>query len=493
MAKQVNEREIILAVLMEVTENGMYSHIILRDVLAKYQYLDKKERAFITRVTEGTLEHMIEIDYILNQFSKVKVKKMKPVIRNILRSAVYQLEYMYSVPDHAVCSEAVKLAARKGFSGLKGYVNGVLRSIARGLDDVKYPTEEVAALSIRYSIPEWMVRMWKEAYGDETVKKMAAEFLKEKPLTIRCCQEKITPKELKKRLESEGVRVKTHPYLPYAFTISGFDYLDGLESFQEGLFAVQDVSSMLAGELASPKAGYQIVDVCAAPGGKALHVAEKLWIAEQEKAKRESGQETNPAGQKHLTETEHSDEKETEEQKDGISVQENGRVEARDLTEYKVEMIWDNIGRSGLENITAVCRDATMPDEAWKGKADLVIADLPCSGLGVLGRKPDLKYRIKETDLKDLTKLQRQILSNVQDMVKAGGTLLYSTCTVNPEENIKNVHWFLKEYPEFCLDDIREELCQELRESVEDQGCLQLLPGVHQCDGFFIARMKRKK
>ena len=139
MAKQINEREIILAVLMEVTENGMYSHLILRDVLAKYQYLDKKERAFITRVTEGTLEHMIEIDYILNQFSKVKVKKMKPVIRNILRSAVYQLKYMYSVPDHAVCSEAVKLAVRKGFSGLKGYVNGVLRSIARGLDDVKYP------------------------------------------------------------------------------------------------------------------------------------------------------------------------------------------------------------------------------------------------------------------------------------------------------------------------------------------------------------------
>ena len=211
MAKQINEREIILAVLMEVTENGMYSHIILRDVLAKYQYLDKKERAFITRVTEGTLEHMIEIDYILNQFSKVKVKKMKPVIRNILRSAVYQLKYMYSVPDHAVCSEAVKLAVRKGFSGLKGYVNGVLRSIARGLDDVKYPTEEVAALSVKYSIPEWIIRMWKNTYGEETVKTMAADFLKEKPVTIRCCQEKITPKELKKRLEAEGVRVTAHP------------------------------------------------------------------------------------------------------------------------------------------------------------------------------------------------------------------------------------------------------------------------------------------
>ena len=138
MTKTVNEREIVLGILMETVENGQYSHIVLRDVLAKYQYLSKQERAFITRVSEGTLEHLIEIDYILDQFSKVKVKKMKPVIRNILRSAVYQLKYMDSVPDRAVCSEAVNLAVRKGFSGLRGYVNGVLRSTARGLDDIGY-------------------------------------------------------------------------------------------------------------------------------------------------------------------------------------------------------------------------------------------------------------------------------------------------------------------------------------------------------------------
>ena len=159
MTKSVNEREIVLAVLMEVTEKGAYSHLILRDVLDKYQYLDKRERAFITRVTEGTLEHMIEIDYILDQFSKVKVKKMKPVIRNILRSGVYQLKYMDTVPDHAVCSEAVRLAARKGFSGLRGYVNGVLRNTARNLDQVKYPEEGLAALSVRYSCPEWILNL----------------------------------------------------------------------------------------------------------------------------------------------------------------------------------------------------------------------------------------------------------------------------------------------------------------------------------------------
>lgn len=176
MTKPVNEREIALAVLMEVTENGAYSHIVLREVLEKYQYLEKRERAFITRVTEGTLEHMIEIDYILDQFSKVKVKKMKPVIRNILRSAVYQLKYMDSVPDRAVCSEAVNLAVRKGFSGLKGYVNGVLRSTARGLEQVEYPSRGLKALSIRYSCPEWILELWKKSYSQGSDRDDAARF-----------------------------------------------------------------------------------------------------------------------------------------------------------------------------------------------------------------------------------------------------------------------------------------------------------------------------
>ena len=187
MTKPVNEREIVLAVLLEVTENGQFSHIILRDVLSKYQYLEKRERAFITRVTEGTLEHMIEIDYILDRFSKVKVKKMKPVIRGILRSAVYQLKYMDSVPDRAVCNEAVKLAVRKGFSGLKGYVNGVLRSVARGLDDVQYPGEKMEELSVRYSCPKWILDLWGRTYGTEVIEKMLNDFQQEKPVTIRCC------------------------------------------------------------------------------------------------------------------------------------------------------------------------------------------------------------------------------------------------------------------------------------------------------------------
>lgn len=449
MTKAINEREIVLEVLLEITEHGMYSHIVLRDVLNKYQYLEKKERSFITRVTEGTLEHMMEIDYILDQFSKVKVKKMKPVIRNIMRSAVYQMKYMDSVPVSAACNEAVKLAVRKGFGSLRGFVNGVLRNVARNLDQIAYPTESRQRLSIQYSMPEWILNLWLKAYDSDIVEQMLQAFQRETPLTIRCNLRMVTPKQLKEHLEAEGVTVKVHPYLEYAFHISGFDYLGDLESFQNGEFSVQDISSMLVSELAGPKEGDYVIDVCAAPGGKSLHMAEKL-----------NG---------------------------------SGHVEARDLTEYKVGLIQENIERTGLSNVEAVQQDALIFDETSVGKADIVLADLPCSGLGVLAKKTDLKYKATKEGADSLAKLQREMLKNVQAYVKDEGKLVYSTCTINPAENMDNVHWFLNEYPEFELIDIHGSLCEELQKDVKENGCIQLLPGVHQSDGFFLACMKKRK
>ena len=449
MTKAINEREIVLEVLLEITEHGMYSHIVLRDVLNKYQYLEKKERSFITRVTEGTLEHMMEIDYILDQFSKVKVKKMKPVIRNIMRSAVYQMKYMDSVPVSAACNEAVKLAVRKGFGSLRGFVNGVLRNVARNLDQIEYPTEPLKRLSIQYSMPEWILNLWLKAYDSDIVEQMLQAFQRETPLTIRCNLRMVTPKQLKEHLEAEGVTVQVHPYLEYAFHISGFDYLGDLESFQNGEFSVQDISSMLVSELAAPKEGDSVIDVCAAPGGKSLHMAEKL-----------NG---------------------------------SGHVEARDLTEYKVSLIQENIERTGLSNVEAVQQDALIFDETSVGKADIVLADLPCSGLGVLAKKTDLKYKATKEGADSLAKLQREMLKNVQAYVKDEGKLVYSTCTINPAENMDNVHWFLNQYPEFELIDIHGSLCEELQKDVKENGCIQLLPGVHQSDGFFLACMKKRK
>ena len=434
MASSVNGREIILETLLSITRDGQYSHIALKNVLDTYQYLDKKERAFITRVVDGTLERMIELDYIINQFSKVKVNKMKPVIRTIMRSSVYQLKYMDSVPDSAVCNEAVKLATKKGFVNLKGFVNGVLRNVSRGLSDIKYPSKEenvVEYLSVKYSLPVWIVEQWMKNYDVETIEKMGEEFLKEKPTSIRCNLSRISREDLKEKLEAEGVNVGIPEELPYAMTISSYDFLGKLKSFQSGYFSVQDVSSMQVAHWAAPEKENYIIDVCAAPGGKSIHLAEML--------------------------------------------EGTGKVQARDLTDYKVSLIWDNIYRSGLKNIEAIQWDATKLHEESIEKADIVIADLPCSGLGVLGKKTDLKYKMTEAMQSDLVKLQRDMLSVVNRYVKPGGKLLYSTCTIHKAENEENTAWFLKNHPEFRL--VKEK---------------QMLPGVDGGDGFYIAMLVKE-
>lgn len=448
MTKQISEREIILGILLEITKEGGYSHIVLRNTLEKYQYLDKKERAFITRVVEGTLEHLIEIDYIINQFSKVKVNKMKPVIRTIIRNSVYQIKYMDSVPNSAVCNEAVKLAEKKGFFQLKGFVNGVLRNIDRNVSNIQYPDKKnmIEYMSIKYSMPIWILKEWEKSYDWSTIEKMLQGFLLEKGTTVRCNLHKISKEDLMHKLAEEHVQVKEHPYLPYALEISGYNYLGDLESFREGDFQVQDISSMLVSEIADPKEDDYIIDVCSAPGGKALHMADKLCGT--------------------------------------------GFVEARDLTEYKVNLIEENIGRSGMKNIRAVQQDALVYDEASKEKADIVLADLPCSGLGVLGKKTDIKYKMTRETQKELSDLQRKILSVVQSYVKPQGTLVYSTCTINEEENMENVRWFLEQYSQYHLVSVKDSLCEELKPSVKE-GCLQLLSGVHDSDGFFIAKFRK--
>ena len=435
----VNIRELVLGILLAVTKEEEYSHIALSAVLEKYQYLTKQERGFITRVTEGTLENMLELDYIINQFSKVKVNKMKPVIRCILRMSVYQLKYMDAVPASAACNEAVKLAERKGFRNLKGFVNGVLRNISRNLERIAYPdetTQPMLAYSIRYSIPEWMIEQWSEDYGIDRAKAIAEAFHKESRTVIRTNLTKTTPKELQEALTAEGitaepVKLAEYPEFDYAMYLSDYDYLAAIPQFHQGLFAVQDISSMLVVETAKPKPGDYVIDVCSAPGGKSLHAAEMM--------------------------------------------QNEGMVEARDLTEYKVKLIEENIDRCGMTNIRARQMDARVLDEASVKKADLVIADLPCSGLGVLRRKPDIRYRMTKEQEKSLVTLQREILSVVCEYVKPGGILMYSTCTIDKMENEENAAWFLKNHSDF-----------------EQRMERQIFPDEGEGDGFYIAKFIRK-
>lgn len=410
--------------LLAIDRDGQYSHLVLRDVLDKYQYLSKQERAFLTRLTEGTIERMLTLDYVIDQFSKTKVKKMKPLIRELMRLSVYQIMYMDGVPDAAVCNEAVKLARKRGFSGLSGFVNGVLRSVARGWKDVTFQNE-----SVRYSVPEWIIDGWNADYGRDVTEKMLEAFMQPAKITVRTNTQKCTPEELKDRLSQEGVTVEAIEGISYAFALSGFDYLAGLGSFQDGWFYVQDISSMTVAHAADPKKGDYIIDVCAAPGGKSSHLAELL---------------------------------------DG-----SGMVEARDLTEYKVGLIEENILRHDLHNMNAVQQDATLFDEASVEKADILICDLPCSGLGVIGRKSDIRYKMTAEKAHDLAVLQQEMLDTVWKYVKRGGKLIYSTCTIHKEENEDNVAAFLQKHPQFTLVEQR-----------------QIFP-MEGSDGFFVAKMIR--
>lgn len=429
--KEKSERELALAILLEV-EKGEKSHLVLRSVLEKYQYLDKQERAFLTRLTEGTIERTLELDYIINQYSKTKVQKMKPVIRNILRMAVYQITYMDNVPDSAACNEAVKLAGKKGFGTLKGFVNGVLRSIVRSKEQILYPEEACTEkyLSVKYSMPEWIVTMWLKDYGREKTEEILKSFYLSRPTTIRVNENQISKEELIKKLKNEHVNVEEHPFLNSALLISDYDYLGALNSFCEGDFQIQDAASIQVAESADIKPGDYIIDVCAAPGGKALHAAQLL-----------NG---------------------------------TGHVEARDLTEYKVGLIQENIWRMGFDNVEAVQQDATLFDEASEEKADVVIADLPCSGLGVLSKKTDLKYKMTPETEKEVAQLQKEILDVVCRYVKPEGVMIYSTCTICKAENEENTRWFLEKHPEFELEWEK-----------------QIFPA-RETDGFYIAKLVKR-
>lgn len=427
--QSVNTRELALMILLEI-EQGEKSHIVLRQVLEKYQYLSKQERAFLTRLAEGTTERRIELDYIIDQFSKVKTKKMKPVIRNILRSAVYQIKYMDQVPDSAACNEAVELAVKKGFRNLRGFVNGVLRNIARNIEKVTYPEETEKFLSVRWSMPEWIVHMWLKDYGEDKTREILRNFYLERATTIRVNENIISREELMKELEKEEIKAEKHPLLESALLISGYDYLGAIPAFREGKFQVQDASSIMVAEKAGIHEGNYILDVCAAPGGKALHAAQLL-----------NG---------------------------------TGYVEARDLTEAKVALIEENIGRMGFDNVSAVQQDATIFDPEMEEKADIVIADLPCSGLGVLAKKTDLKYKMSPETEEEVAALQRKILDTICSYVKIGGTLMYSTCTISRAENEENAGWFAEKHPEFDLEWEKQIFPSEIT------------------DGFYIAKFIRR-
>lgn len=465
-----NGREIVLEILLAAEKEDGYASSLLKDVLAKYDYLDAKEKAFIKRLAEGTVERQIELDYYLNAYSKVPVRKMKPFIRCLLRMSVYQLLFMDAVPDSAVCNEACKLAVAHKFQNLRGFVNGILRNIARNRKKLPFPDKEKEPglyLSVKYSIPEWIVSLWMEEYGRGVTEKILEGLLEIHPVSIRFTKHALDAgkvDDLLTAFENQGILWQRSPYDASVFLLEKCAGVANLPGFEEGLFTVQDVSSALSVKAAGIKESDFVMDVCAAPGGKSMLAAE------------------------------------------------NAReVLSRDVSEEKASRIEENVSRLGLSNVRIEVHDATDFSEAYEGKADVVLLDVPCSGLGVMGKKRDIKYHVTKEVMKSLETLQRQIVSTCAGYVKPGGTLLYSTCTIHAAENEAMVAYIVRELG-FRPVSIRENLPERLRLDIADvnemrakegrvpsvalseeekNACIQILPGFSAADGFFFAKFQK--
>ncbi len=450
---------------MLTVEEGQFSHAVLNGARAKYAWMTPEDRSFFTRLVHGTLEYLIQADRILNARSSVKVRKMKPVIRNILRMSVYQLLYLDRIPARAVISEAVNLTAARGLHGLKGFVNAVLRRVSAEREEIRKEIAESRDLSFKYSCPEWIVDLFVKQYGQERTEKALEAFLQPQPLWFHRNTYKAEAQAAGDAVQTPAGAVQSQetaelsqaetevngcPWCPDMMELRDGGKLRDPEFLNSGEGWIQDLSSALAVRAAAPAPGMTVIDLCAAPGGKSMAAADLM--------------------------------------------KNEGTVRAFDLTEAKTELIRENAERNGFSCIQAAQNDARIFRDDMDGTADLVIADLPCSGLGVLGRKPDIRRNASPEGIASLAALQKEILRNAVGYVKPGGTLLFSTCTMTFAENDENRAWLLETFPELRPADLSQALPQLKNvpgaETLKE-GYFQILPGTLPCDGFFFSVFRK--
>lgn len=436
----MNSRNIALENIISILEEKKPLHSVLLTSLSGIE--DKREKAFVARLVRGCVERAYSIDGIIDSISSVKVKKQKPVIRNILRSGVYQILFMDSVTDFAACDESVKLAGRRGFRSLQGFVNGILRNICRNKDDILKSVND-GPMSVCYSIPDWIVDVFCSSYGKDRTEKAFKYFLKENGISVRINTSKILPQDFEKRIEEYGA--EKNRYMDNCYRLYDFGSIEDIREFKEGIFTIQDMSSALVGHICDElnKIGSgkvkKALDLCAAPGGKSLYLAD-------------------------------------------IGME----VISCDISEMKLDLIRENIKRCGFDSITLKQNDAAVYNTGFEGKFDLVLCDLPCSGLGIIGKKPDIKYNITPEKVEELSLLQRSILKNAVKYVKPGGYLVYSTCTVTEKENKDNVKYLLSQLKMEALP-IKDYLPSGFGLKKETDNFIQILPGEYESDGFFIS------
>lgn len=436
-------REIAYKVLLDIEKNKNYSNMAINKHFKDVK-MSNQDRGLATEIIYGVIENKYYIDYMIDKLSKVKTNKMEIYVKTLLRMGIYQIMFLNSISDYAAVNETVNLAKKKN-SKVSGFINGILRNVIRQKEEIgKVKTkDDVDYLAIKYSYDKWMIRNWMIHFGKEFTEELL-EANNERPnIYLRTNTLKITRDELIKKLEKQNIKAEKVNVVEEAIKVEHLKDIENNSLYKEGLFTVQDVSSMLVGKVMNPKENSLVLDVCSAPGGKTTHMATLM--------------------------------------------NNTGQVVSRDIYDHKLKLIKAASKRLGLTNVDVEEFDGMKFDRESIGKFDYVLADVPCSGLGIIRRKPEIKYKEKE-EFRQLPPIQKKILENASKYVKVGGTLIYSTCTIQDSENIDVVNEFLQKNKNFELVPIKE-----VNVDLENQekGYMKIYPNVHNMDGFFISKLIR--
>lgn len=443
--EKIQARSIAINILDDIEQNGAYSNISIEKHL-RNKNISNVDRGLIRELVYGVLENKLYLDYGIRSYSKLRLKKIDKSILNVLRISFYQLLYLDKVPNFAVVDEAVNLSKKINFR-TKGFVNALLRNFIRNdfsidLEKIRKNKEEY--LSIKYSHPLWLVQRWIKEFGEEFTKNLLKANNETPNLSVRVNTLKTTKEELIKVLEENDLMVKECKYANDGLILGHVSRLDKLEPFKKGLFQVQDESSMLVASVLDPKPNEKVLDICAAPGGKSTHMAQLM--------------------------------------------KNQGEILARDIYEHKLNLIRENVNRLGIKNINTQIWNATEIDLSKIEYYDKVLVDAPCSGFGIIRRKPELRYNKTDEDIVEISNLQFEILKAASKYVKENGVLVYSTCTIEEMENEQLINRFLKENKDFSIEKINN---QKMSNLVDERGLVKLYPNVIGTDGFFIAKLRK--
>lgn len=443
-------REIALDVLVRVEQQGAYSNLLLNSTLQK-SGLSREDTGLVTELVYGTISRMNTLDYVLSDFVSKGIAKLQPWVRNLLRLSLYQIMYLDRIPSHAAVNEAVNIAKKRGHQGISGMVNGVLRSVLRAgdLPVLRKDLSQEERISIQYSHPLWMVRRWITEYGVDTAESICAANNEAPAVSVRVNTTMISREALLNQMLDQGLQAAASEVSPFGIVVKGGGNLALTSWYRDGYLSVQDESSMLVAEAVAPSPGMRVLDCCAAPGGKTAHMGELM--------------------------------------------KDEGYIYANDLHSHKAKLISDQALRLGLECVVTGSADALHLEQSLQhGSFDRILLDAPCSGLGVIRRKPDLKWRKQPEDIESVASLQLELLQSVSKLLKPGGVLVYSTCTTEQAENGDVVAAFLKQNPDYTSVTFTSPLWERLQGTALNRGeGIQLLPHHYGSDGFYIARLQK--